>query len=50
MPLNWYISEVEDWDNYCFEPAPENPKDPIPQGKYVPIAPDWRAPHDMLLD
>jgi len=27
MPLNWYISEVEDWDNYCFEPAPENPKE-----------------------
>jgi|TARA_R100000149_G_C5805286_1_gene90871 hypothetical protein len=27
MALNWYISEVEDWDNYCFEPAPENPKE-----------------------
>ena len=26
MPLNWYISKVEDCDNYCFEPDPENPE------------------------
>ena len=26
MPLNWNINKIEDWENYCFEPDPENPK------------------------